>query len=52
MGIGCTDDGGVCTCNAGYTGTKCNQCETGWFMVNGKCIGKFPAFMYLYLPIK
>ena len=52
VGIDCTDDGGVCTCNAGYTGTKCNQCETGWFMVNGKCYGKFPVFMYLYLPIK
>ena len=51
VGIGCTDDGGVCTCNAGYTGTKCNQCQTGWFMVNGICNGKFPLFMYLYLLI-
>ena len=52
VGIGCTDDGGVCTCNSGYKGTKCNECEAGFFMVNGKCNGKFPLFMYLILPIK
>ena len=27
----CTDDGGVCTCNANIIGIKCDTCETGWF---------------------
>ena len=43
----CTDDGGVCTCNTGYTGTKCDTCADGWFMINGVCYGKFPLFMYI-----
>ena len=43
----CTDSGGVCTCNTGYTGTKCDFCADGWFMINGVCYGKFPLFMYI-----
>ena len=51
--IGCTDKEGQCTCKDGYTGLKCDTCAAGWFMVNGKCHGKFPLFMYIILlPIK
>ena len=42
--ISCTNDGGHCTCNTGYAGTKCNECAYGWYMYNGKCNGKFPLF--------
>ena len=31
MNNSCTDDGGVCTCNANIIGIKCDTCETGWF---------------------
>ena len=42
----CTDDSGVCTCNDGYTGDKCDSCADGWFMINGVCNGKFPLIIY------
>ena len=53
MDIGCTDKEGQCTCKDGYAGLKCDTCAGGWFMVNGKCHGKFPLFMYIILlPLK
>ena len=41
----CTDDAGVCTCNEGYSGDKCDSCADGWFMINGVCHGKFPLLI-------
>ena len=47
MDTSCTDDAGVCTCNEGYSGDKCDSCADGWFMINGVCYGKIPLFMYI-----
>jgi hypothetical protein len=30
IGTGC-NSGGVCSCNTGFTGTKCNQCLPGYY---------------------
>ena len=29
------DSNGFCTCQSGYTGDKCNECETGYYDVDG-----------------
>ena len=47
--ISCTNDGGHCTCNTGYTGTKCNECADGWYLYNGKCNGMFLLFFNPYV---
>ena len=48
VGFPLPDDAGVCTCNEGYSGDKCDSCADGWFMINGVCQGKFTLF-YRYL---
>ena len=29
------DSNGICTCQLGYTGDKCNECETGYHDADG-----------------
>ena len=48
MDTSCTDYAGVCTCNEGYSGDKCDSCADGWLMINGVCLSKFTLF-YRYL---
>ena len=42
------DANGLCTCGIGYTGEKCDKCETGYYDFDGNdldgsasCTGKF-----------
>ena len=38
---------GNCVCREGYTGTKCDQCQSGFSKnASGMCIGTFSAFIY------
>ena len=30
---------GICSCNVGYDGDKCDQCATGYYLSNGICQG-------------
>ena len=30
---------GVCTCNTGYTGNKCDSCAATYYMSGGACTG-------------
>ena len=43
----CTDSDGVCTCNTGYTGSKCDSCADGYYMDmdDDKCKGMFPLLL-------
>ena len=40
----CTDSNGDCTCNTGYTGSKCDSCANEYFMDDGKCKGMVSLF--------
>ena len=45
QGTTCNDDG-LCTCNTGYFGDRCNKCENGYYVSNidngeNTCTGKY-----------
>ena len=45
--ISCSSNG-ICNCNEGYDGVKCNLCATGYFQnVNGICQGIFKIPFYI-----
>ena len=39
---------GICTCNDGYIGDKCSECETEYYKNGYYCNGKF-YFLYVHI---
>ena len=43
------DGDGICDCRDGYTGDKCDQCESGYFSEDGESCSGIPFTIYLII---